>query len=388
MVARIRELSDQKVYPYFWSYTSSPTSGYDSITGTLSLDAWHEYQQIVDVSRSRASVKPVEHRKVFYFPLTEIEDVHDVDNPWYHQRLNSGDHHVYPPLGIRNQSNHDCGPLSPTAGQVAELADSAFDAFYTQVPQEVDVTNFLLDFREVESLIPKIEKSVHETIASGFLNWSFGWSPTISDIRKLSSIVSTVQRRLAWLKSTYGKRTPLGFSAAWSPPLGGPVSASPTSNGLVYTNLSVSGSFVAGCYLVHRLQDLDGMIGEARALVAALGLNRPGGIVWERIPFSFILDWVSRVGRYVKGIGQFQPFVGDWDLFDVTHSFKARAEYDVHFAPSAGLSWRGLHVGRLTYEWYKRDRGLPLSAELFYGRELNPQQLALSAALITGAVSR
>lgn len=361
-------------------WPSSPSSGYDRTT-TFTDTLYLSHVLIEDVRGVRTTIKPVLHRKAHWQPYRMPDTRTDLANPWYHETYVSGDTDWKVPDGYLNVPNQVYGPQLPSSGLVAELADKAFDAFFTQVPQEVDIANFLIDFRDIGSLIPKVERTIHQTIAGGFLQYSFGWKPLIGDLQKLSGILESTRARLAWLRRTYGKPIRLGYSQSFDISSNGPAAAGHQRATLVHSE----GTFRAGATLLHRLQRLDGLEGELRALIAALGLNSPGKIVWERIPFSFIVDWVSRVGRLADK-GTIQPFTGTWDVYNVSHSYKMRAEYVVSYDWS-GTSWHQDECGTLVYECYARGRGLPLSSALFYGRELTTQQLALSAALV-GAASK
>lgn len=380
MPERGRVLYNAVTRNYQWRYTSHPGSGLNTTVNQSDVH-WTMHHRIGDVTGSRATVKPVYHTKITWRPNevpTVISGIGGI--AWYSEAWPPNLQYNVPESWA-NQPSGINGPSVPSDGLRAELADKAFDAFFTQVPQEVDVANFLIDFKDIKDLIPEVQDTIAKTISGGFLNYSFGWAPLIGDVKKLAGILESTRKRLAWLRSTFGKRTPLGYTQEFDV-----ISASPSIAGHPWelTLTQSSGVFTTGCYLTHRLQRLDGLEGELRGLVAALGLNSPGKIVWERIPFSFIVDWVSRVGTWAGRQGEFQPFIGEWNVSDVSHSFKQRVEYEVRYnAPTTTVD--NVVIGSIVYETYHRNRGLPLSSALFYGRELTPQQLALSAALIGAA---
>jgi hypothetical protein len=377
MGSRVREMHQAKTVVLSGLYTSSPTSGLDTPYSST-YDVWFESSRIEDVAQVRQRIKPVLHLKSRWNPQEWPTYLTDAGSPWYHQTTSGAP--IACPVGP------NIPPLwvqSPSSGVKVEMADKAFDAFSTQVPQQVDIANFLLDFREVGSLIPSLAENLPRTVGGGFLTYSFGWAPLIGDLQKLSNIMESTRARLAWLKRTYGVRTPLGFSGEWVNP------HAPVDFQQGTFNISVKAStatFRAGCYLTQRLNGLDGLQGELRALSGALGLTSPGKIVWERIPFSFIADWVSRAGS-IADKWKVQPFTGEWIIQDLSHSWKQRVEAEVRFLDNYGFDNRGSVAGTLVAESYERGPGLPLSSAFFYGRELNTQQLALSAALI-GAASK
>lgn len=382
MPDRSRRRSDFVVQQRCFDFIPFDGAGFDS-TFCSASDFWTYASEIRDIRGTRQTIKPVGHFKYYWRPNDVPTIVSIGANSWYKERRSSFLEYAAP-YGWTNPTTGMYGPQYPASGLRGEMADKAFDAFFTQVPQEVDVANFLIDFKEIGSLIPSIQENIARTIGGGFLTYSFGWKPLIGDVEKLASILKTTRARIQWLKSTFGKRTPLGYTQSFTPIVNAPSTVG-TIFDLVQTE--ATGTFTSGGYLTHRLQRLDGLEGEIRGLIAALGLNSPGKIVWERIPFSFIVDWVSRVGRLADK-GTIQPFTGAWDVYDVSHSYKMRVAYKVTVSNSLDYNeLKGKEAGELVYEFYYRDRGLPLSSALFYGRELTPQQLALSAALI-GAASK
>lgn len=385
-MAYLRDRESSDLRPIVWSVRYTPSEGAgETALSTNVTELWTRYGRISDVSQSKRTVKPVSHSRAWWFPTEIPLHLTDISVSWYSMTLQSPVSHYLPYGGLITPFGASplVWPPTPTEGLKAELADEAFDAFFTQVPQEVDIANFVIDLRDLGSLVPQVQETALKTFAGGYLNGSFGWKPLIGDLKKLSSLLDTVRSRLAWLRSTYGKRTPLGFSSDFDVV----TSNLPTQTTTYDLNLVESqGRFVAGCYLLHRLENLDGLMGELRGLIGALGLNSPGKILWERIPFSFVLDWVSRVGRFADK-GTIQPFSGEWNVLDLSHSWKQTVTWEVRVKQSTTLSYRGSIAGRLVVQTYVRDQGLPLSSALFYGRELTPQQLALSAALV-GAASR
>jgi hypothetical protein len=130
---------------------------------------------------------------------------------------------------------------------------------------------------------------------------------------------------------------------------------------------------------------LDGIEGTLRGLVAALGLNSLSRIAWERFPFSFVVDWLVNT----KGIAEsltVQPFTGGWDVYNVSHSFKQKAEWSAVATGFSLAPYKNMDWGELVVERYVRGSGLPVSASIFDG-EMSTAQLVLSAALL-GAASK
>lgn len=356
---------------------------------TASSWVW-SYQNLVDpvevewssmndsIYRSQP-VKPVDHLKVTYIPK-DVGYMKDPNHSWYAEEvipataLGVG-------LSLDKVAIHGClNP--PSSGVVGSCADDALMEFATQVPQEVDVFNFLLDFKEIGSLIPKIQKNLANTVSGGYLSYQFGWLPMVDDLKKLGSITQTVAARLAWLRRTRGQRVRLGFSKELDFPNSAQIPTLTTfAPSRTFTLNSSRAIFRANGTLYHNLKGLDGVEGTLRGMIAALGLNSPSRVAWERIPFSFLVDYFARTQHIAESL-TVQPFAGQWSVSNVTHSFKLLFEADVVWKRSS--VWL-VPLGTLRGERYIRGVGLPLSSSKLLEVDLSPQQVSIIAALIAGS---
>ncbi|DAD51880.1 TPA_asm: maturation protein, partial [ssRNA phage Gerhypos.1_24] len=272
----------------------------------------------------------------------------------------------------------------PTAAQKSALGDQAFEALIPQIPQEVSLPNFLYELRELADLIPKIEDSLIKSAAGGYLTYSFGYAPLIGDLRKLANLAETVAARLQYLRDTWGRETRLSFESTWE------TTAPDTvvyNFGEVYTyrRLSFKGIFRAGGYLFHMLEDLDSKIGTLRGLVGALGFNNPLGVLWEAIPFSFVVDWFTRIGNAISR-SAVQPFVGPWELRRVSHSYHMSGTWSYTVTFPNGYSPTKWEVAAGSYDAYQREVGLPVPASLIDTEGLTSNQQTLATALIASSL--
>lgn len=271
----------------------------------------------------------------------------------------------------------------PTAAQRTALADDAFDALVPQIPQEVSLPNFLYELRELTDLIPKIEGSLVKQAASGYLTYSFGYKPLIGDLQKLANLAETVAARLQYLRDTWGRETRISFQSSWETTAPSEIlltGAEGPAN-YRYKRQSIRTIFRAGGYLFHQLEDLDGKIGMLRGLVGALGFNNPLGVLWEAIPFSFVVDWFTRIGNAISQ-SAVQPFVGPWEIRRVTHSYTIHGQWSLDVEFPAGYSPVKYTSDSGTYTLYQRVTGLPVPAGLLNTEGLTSNQQTLAAALI------
>jgi hypothetical protein len=204
------------------------------------------------------------------------------------------------------------------------------------------------------------------------------------DLEALGNLSKNVEDRLAWLRNTFGKTLRLGCSmdlvvtdepsfidVMW---LGYPT--------LRITRTSFSGKARAGAMFRHRLERLNGLEGEIRAYSSALGLTNPAGVAWEAIPYSFVADWFTKVGERTKQIA-FSPFPGEWEIWNVTHSFTTEVTFVVDELPYPGGTLLGpQRVGSGRIVRYERNVGMPTSSSVIADETLDMKQQLLAAALL------
>jgi hypothetical protein len=261
------------------------------------------------------------------------------------------------------------------------LALDSYNEFSTQIPEEISLPNFIWEFKEIGSLLPKLEDTLSKTIASGYLNWNFGWKPFLQDLSTLGNLVGTVRAKIAYLKSRFGKPTRLSF---YRPNL---VSIpflrdwNDTSTGIYQLRLaSYMANFRASGTLYHELEGLDSLDGELRAFTVALGLTNPVKAFWNAVPFSFVVDWFGRLGSRL-----FQhtvnPYQGLWQVYDLTCSVSETAQVDVRWSYRHDLNGYP-HIGHIAVNRYTRLARLPLELSSFNLESLSPKQQMLSLALL------
>jgi hypothetical protein len=271
---------------------------------------------------------------------------------------------------------------------VRDFGYDVFNDFNDQFPGEISLPNFFWELREIATLIPKLSASFVTSAAGGYLNWQFGWEPFLADLRTLSSLMSVVDARLEFLRKTYGKVTRLGVSRRdvlqldptplWRM-YGAPHGLLAHTRGLVNYRVDLR----AGCLFSHKLPWLNDVQGTLRAAAGALGLNNPLQVVWQAMPFSFVVDWFLNIGGALSQL-DFQDRTVEWDIWNVHWSAKHTFDVEVRqrFNDSNGNVLIDQMVGRWRCSRYERFRGYPAPESMFDLDSLSPKQASLLAALI------
>jgi len=139
---------------------------------------------------------------------------------------------------------------------------------------------------------PRPSKLKSKDVAGRWLELQYGWIPLVSDsyeaMKAFSEISSGPRKRI--------------FSAVISKPISHECSQSP-------------GTFTAICRgkLSRRVQY---EMYEEISVARQLGVLNPASVVWELVPYSFVVDWFIPFGTYLDNLGQIPFLKGRWLITD------------------------------------------------------------------------
>jgi hypothetical protein len=207
----------------------------------------------------------------------------------------------------------------------------ALQAMLPSMVQEVSAVNFLLelkDFRDVvrssrTGLLAELRKFKRflrgeddlrplSLLSNLTLFNSFAVQPFISDVSKIYKGLFTLRERIRELESRQGtrqtrhyRRTLEGYTetpeflrqyipATWY--------KSPQTHGIrfdSYREYLVVPTYHATVRYTYRLDHVDG-IGALDAVLDTLGVRLDPSIIWNAIPFTFIIDWFVNVSSFLE----------------------------------------------------------------------------------------
>jgi hypothetical protein len=158
----------------------------------------------------------------------------------------------------------------------------------------------------------KTLRSLLKGTADGYLEYSFNIAPLLSDIAALKTALKDTRKQLKQLKSYAGRRLtshfvwpladtyvdrltsheqlPMGYSAN---------SLKPVTRQVKYST-RVFHATLDYVYGYHNLSVFDD---ETAALLDVLGVNLNPAIIWNALPWTFVVDWIIGVNRWLD---QFQ----------------------------------------------------------------------------------
>lgn len=119
--------------------------------------------------------------------------------------------------------------------------------------------------------------------ANGWLEFTYGWSPLISDIRGVAENVLGFSRNRNWVKASSTLRSEEREQAE-----------------VILDGISMPGEIVTDVVVKTRFKIfLDPSFDNNLAKWTSLN---PASIAWELTPYSFVVDWFLDIGSYIRGL--------------------------------------------------------------------------------------
>ena len=258
---------------------------------------------------------------------------------------------------------------------------AAWRAMHPQIKGEISLINFALELKDLKRL-PDLwskERARLKNLANAHLNYSFGWAPFISDVVAIYKALFDTRKRIqefidgAYKSHTlhYVQRIPASktsseqdltfFGYARSVTV-------ETTTEEVELHATMQFSYSVGGYS-RLLQEIGGWMD-------ALGINLNAQIVWNAIPFSFVVDWFFNVGEWLGSQkGEVLPVITS--VTQYCHSVKYRQTRSVMFHCYGG----NYLVYRTQWDQYTRERAIPRTSPGLHLSLPNLPQVLLGASL-------
>lgn len=277
-----------------------------------------------------------------------------------------------------NGTVYTCGQL--TVDGDASISPSDYDAAIAdmcgEIPTDLLLPNFILDIPSALIMhhdLQKVFSRKPKSWADAGLLYSFGLKPLASDIVSLMRLTSRINKRLKYLRSLK-PGDPIVFRRSY------PVDKS----GLTVSFLEDNSNH---WYCAHDIETVPDISADAQifakllkyrivdpnagflAYLDATGFSKPGSVIWEAIPFSFVADWFRSCGRGLNALntsavkGSLMPFkMGHQSHINVTAQVYGVVNSFSSAFPNTARSLLGAGTVRL----YKRSCGLPSTNNGFH----------------------
>ena len=296
------------------------------------------------------------------------------------------DFHVYPASGYTAKGD-SWGPMTYLWGPEYQLSypsqDGVWDAPTLQSRQHelwnrvrptmttgFSALNFIHELKDFKSLIRRVggklnvwrnllkdlydpSKSLRMNLHRLHLSYAFAWAPLARDIAQVMKGMRSFHKRYNALvqganKTNERKAQIAPASQPWQ------VVYNHSDGGNQRTVREYSWEQVPKLSLTAKFSYLvPGLNGgrEMAAILDSLGVNLNPAIIWNAIPFSFVVDWFSNVGSYLDQYGVEQVYIPvRFEL--IGYSLKYRIRGLMRQYRGTELSPTLIHTGRHSY--YRR----------------------------------
>lgn len=293
-------------------------------------------------------------------------------------------------------------PLPPSTF-LADHSNTAIGSMTHQFPTEISAINALIELKDIPELLDTVRevKDLLQFLGAGgginfgskrrppsigqasaiHMQYNFGVSPLIGDIKTIANIFQLVDARLAHLKRTFGKYARVGHTSHWESDTTTRIESfgSAIAGEEMYLDVVRARSTVTSTAQVrNNLAWVDSWEGIVRGFIGTLGLDNPALIAYEAMKFSWLVDYFLPVGDIIQN-WKFQDLTG-WIVRRFTTSIKT--DYDVVVSVKARGALFPEVLGVFTITRYTRNIGFPSQ---FGGiSSPNAKQLSILAALTIG----
>ena len=185
----------------------------------------------------------------------------------------------------------------------AQLNAEAYLTMKPSLSSGFSLTNFLVELKELKMLFSlwKRSKTLLQNAASAHLNWNFGWKPFIGDLITMHRKLVDMESTLLDYKSKQGKTMVRHFEKRLPQETYNDVHAE-TSTYDRTISAKRNGVFHATMKFKYWVPKIDQEYAKIKGILDVLGLRITPSIVWELIPFSFVVDWFINVGDYLRSL--------------------------------------------------------------------------------------
>jgi hypothetical protein len=336
-------------------------------------------------------------------------------------RLNDGLVPIYVP-------NASATGFVPAPAGLSSLNGAALRAMLPLIRPELSAVNSAIELKDFVSLkgtvrnILKLPKGllrkgrafkklvdILRVAADVYLQKKFNIDPLISDVHGIYRAVANTERRLNDLISRAGKLQVSHYmlkldAAGNSEEQAGPYAAGQFRHEgaetsvdsyaqATHTRIVVNDASTFHAQLQYNYHYTDYQLEHARvlALLDAFGINLNPAILWNAIPWSFVVDWLVDVGRWLstQRIGNMDPKINImqylWSVRRTRRIYVSSKVTSRVYYPGTGIS--DMHPPTsithpvVTETAYRRQAGLP-TASSFLTSGLNSTEFTLGAALV------
>jgi hypothetical protein len=317
------------------------------------------------------------------------------------------------------------GTFVPPPANLDDLNDRALKTMLPQIKENLSIVNSIIELKDFKSLphlirrfreiVPfvtrflKTKKSIPSFLdllrlpAETYLTYQFALAPFVRDIMGIYSSLADYQAQIQDLINREGKMqshhftwkwlefpaftTELSSTSGWDQPISviGDPSYIWRQERVVFTDAS---EFHAEIQYNYNYTEFQRTHAAALRLLDRLGLNFNTQIIWNALPWSFVVDWVVDVSQFLGYYGKVKNMEPTINILQYLWSIKRRRKVKVDMVVDTANINQPFHYVKgsrvsfpvVTETAFRRQVGLPGVSSITTSG-LSPKELSLGAAL-------
>lgn len=210
-------------------------------------------------------------------------------------------------------------------------------------------------------------KATIKELAASHLNIQFGWVPFVSDVRRCYDALENFRKKVRELQDRAGTPQRVHYARAVDT---ADIPSDTTNTDSIGTRRRktrwiTSPKYVATVDFIYVLPDMSSMTNQAKAFLDTLGVQGNPRILWDAVPYSFVIDWFVGVGDWLNKLRTDNLRIPA-TVTGFCHSLKYEYDttYTLTIGPNAGLlypegSGAEILLARRRGLRYKRLRDIP-----------------------------
>jgi hypothetical protein len=240
-----------------------------------------------------------------------------------------------PPFYVLTESDS----FVPPPNNLSDLNTMALKTMLPIIQAELSIPNFIYELKDFKPVITKIAsvfrsgafidavkrlrissnwsfQKLLRSVAGQYLNLQFNFLPLISDIGKIYSALSRTERRINDFITRAGRPQNKHFAYKWTEFFDSPPEEY-TGSRVGYQNqwimskpfswrITKSAPTTFHAQIQYNYNYTEFQIAHAQLLghLDALGINMNPAIIWNALPWTFVIDWVLGIGPYLNTMAE------------------------------------------------------------------------------------
>jgi len=264
------------------------------------------------------------------------------------------------------------------------LSYAAWESMRPQIESATNLLTFLHELKDLKKL-PDLwsqKRPLLKNAANLHLNYSFGWAPFLADVWNLYSTLKGVNHALDVFLQAAGKPQKRHYKRV--------LKGSPLDTVILQRNIGAAvrsirverqTSDITFCATMSYQYSVGGgpeLLKQVRGWLDAFGVNLNPQVIWDAIPFSFVVDWFFNIGQELNAL-KLELLPAVTYITDYCHSAKYKQTRSVYFTCSTG----DYLVYQTNWEVYNRIRTIPSTTPGIHFTGPGLSQLLLAGSLTT-----